>query len=193
VAASLLGLALAGPFMRSADAAAFCFLVLAVMGAGTVFGAHVMHRWRLQGFLAQARQREEGEIAAALYQAATALAPVEQDADVLEGLVQIAQRALGCDWACAARWDPRATVFRLASHRLPADIVSEVRHLDFGPDFACGRDGVCWQATECLICMAAGRCRRCSALGRLVAAGAAHAAASKSGRVGHGYRRRRRS
>jgi signal transduction histidine kinase len=133
VVASLLGYALAGPYMRTADAAAFCGLILGINAVVTVFGARFYDRYRWQGFLAQARAHYEAEIAAALYDAATALAPVEAAADVLETVTGIAAGATGSDWSCTLRWDEHAGAFRLAAQvGIDPAAVEEVRRFEFG-------------------------------------------------------------
>jgi signal transduction histidine kinase len=136
VAGSLIGYALAGPFMRTSDAAAFCALILCINAFVTVFAARFYDQYRRQGFMARARAHHEAEIAAALYDAATALAPVEASTDVLEAVTRIAVASLGCDWSCTLRWDPHAKAFRLATQvGLEPAVVAEVRSLAFGTEF----------------------------------------------------------
>ncbi|HWP66691.1 MAG TPA: GAF domain-containing sensor histidine kinase [Candidatus Limnocylindria bacterium] len=134
--ASLTGYALGGPSMRSADAAAFCALILVVNAVVTVMSARFYDRYRQHGFVAQARAHQEAEIAAALYEAARALAPVERSTDVLEGVARIAMASLGCDWSAALRWDPHARAFRLAAQvGLEPRAADEIRQLEFNPEF----------------------------------------------------------
>jgi len=136
-AGSLAGYALAGPFMRTSDAAAFCALILWISAVVTVFGARFSDRYRRHGFLGQARAHQEAEIAAALHAAATALAPVEGSSDVLEGVTRIAVASLGCDWSCALRWDPHANAFRLSAQvGLDPVVAAEIRQLEFGTEFS---------------------------------------------------------
>jgi signal transduction histidine kinase len=136
VTASLGGYAFAAPFMRSADAAPFCALILGVSAIVTVFSARFSDRYRRRGFRAQAAAREQAEIAAALYQAATALAPVERADDVLAGVTRIAVESLGCDWSCAFRWDRQSGAFRLAAEtRLDPVAADEIGGLEFGTEF----------------------------------------------------------
>jgi len=136
VVGSLVGYALAGPYMRTSDAAAFCTLILWINAIVTVFSARFYDRYRRHGFLAQARAHQEAEIAAALYEAATALAPVEGSTDVLEGVTRIAVASLGCDWSCTLRWDPHAKAFRVAAQvGLDPVAAEEIGQLEFGPEF----------------------------------------------------------
>jgi len=136
VAGGLAGYALAAPFMRVSDTTAFCGLVLVLNGIVTVASAHLFDRHRRHAFVGQALVHHEAEIAAALHQAATALAPLEGSADVLEGVTRIAVDSLGCDWSCALRWDPHANAFRLAAEvGLDPDAAAEIRRLEFGTEF----------------------------------------------------------
>jgi signal transduction histidine kinase len=136
VAGSLAGYALAAPFMRVSDTTAFCGLVLVLNGIVTVVSAHLFDRHRRHAFVGQALAHHEAEIAAALHEAATTLAPLEGSADVLEGVARIAVDSLGCDWSCALRWDPHANAFRLAAEvGLDPDAAAEIRRLEFGAEF----------------------------------------------------------
>jgi signal transduction histidine kinase len=137
--ASLLGYALGGPFMRTSDAAAFSLLGLGITGVATVLSARFHENYRRQGFVAQTRAREEAEIAAALHDAATALAPVEEAGDVMGTVTRIAVDSLGCDWTSTFAWNPRDQAFRMvASYGLPPGVADEIRQHEFGTDFAPG-------------------------------------------------------
>jgi signal transduction histidine kinase len=136
VSGSVVGYALGAPFMGTPDAVAFGAVILGINAVVTVFSARFYDRFRRHGFLAQARAHQEAEIAAALYEAARALAPVERTSDVLEGMTRIAVASLGCDWTAAFRWDAHAKAFRLAAQvGLAGPAADEIRDLEFGTEF----------------------------------------------------------
>ena len=133
---SLAGYAFGAPYMGSVDAVAFGAVILGINAVVTVFSARFYDRFRRHGFLAQARAHQEADIAAALYEAARALAPVERSSDVLEGVTRIAVASLGSDWSAAFRWDERVKAFRIAAQvGLEPVAAEEIRQLEFGTEF----------------------------------------------------------
>jgi signal transduction histidine kinase len=136
VTGSVLGYALGAPYMGSADAVAFGAVILGINAVVTVFSARFHDRFRRHGFVAQARAHQEADIAAALYEAARALAPVERSSDVLEGVTRIAVASLASDWSAAFRWDAHAKAFRLAAQvGMEPVAAEEIRQLEFGTEF----------------------------------------------------------
>lgn len=94
-------------------------------------------RWRMEQELTRSTRaaEEESAIAAVLLEVSQSLATNLNRSDMLEGVNEIAVRALGCDWSSTFLWDAERRVTRMvACAGVSSEVRTELAQLDFRAD-----------------------------------------------------------
>ncbi len=132
---AVVSFAAASPFLVTTDAHVFPGMVLLCAATTSVWAAFFLDRYRFESFMHAALQTEEAEIAAALARIGETLSRGLGQTNVLDQVNQLTREALGCDWSSLYLFDPRRSVYWLASNvGSPHDVQAELAQLEFPPD-----------------------------------------------------------
>ncbi len=132
---AVVSFAAASSYFVTTDALVFPGMVLLCAATTSVWAAFFLDRYRFEAFTHAALQTEEAEIAAALARIGETLSRRLGQTDVLDQVNQLTREALACDWSSLYLFDPRRSVYWLASNvGSPTDVQAELAQLEFPPD-----------------------------------------------------------
>jgi PAS domain S-box-containing protein len=98
-----------------------------------IFGAQTTVA--IESALAREREEEEGRVSAALLRVTRAIRELLDPGDVMREIGRSAREVLQCDWTVVLLRDPASGALRVAaSEGFPADVVDELRLIDFRPE-----------------------------------------------------------